>query len=188
VTVPVRAATRPDWPSCPRRVAGAWPIAEAYASTMPFPAAFQPPPQPPRRSGRRDRHGRGLRGATVLPGPLSPRGTRYPASASRRFDDLVLSFVQPLQERMDDELGDVEFGVEETPLLPADWDPDEVPLATLVPATADVPARVVLFRRPIEHRAPTRSDLAGLVLAVIVEQVAELLDRDPAEIDPRYEG
>jgi hypothetical protein len=154
---------------------------------MPFRAAFGPSPQPSRRSGRRDRHGRGLRGPTALPGPLSPRGTRYPASPSQRFDDLVLSFVGPIQERLGAELSEVEFGVEETPLLPSDWDPGEVPLATVVPATAGTPVRIVLFRRPIEHRAPTRSDLAGLVLAVIVEQVAELLDRDPAEIDPRYE-
>jgi hypothetical protein len=156
---------------------------------MPFHAAFQPAPQPPRRSGRRDRHGRGLRGPTVLPGPLSPHGTRYPASASRRFDDLVLSFVEEIRDRLGAGLGEVEFGVEEAPLMPSDWDPAaDVPLATVVPATAETPARVVLFRRPIEHRAPTRSDLAGLVLAVIVEELAELLDREPAEIDPRYEG
>jgi predicted Zn-dependent protease with MMP-like domain len=155
---------------------------------MPFRAAFEPSPQPPRRPGRRDRHGRGLRGPTVLPGPLSPQGTRYPASPARHFDDLVLSIVGPIQDRLGAALGEVEFGVEEAPLLPADWDPREVPLATVVPATADAPARIVLFRRPIEHRAPTRSDLAGLVLAVIVEEVAALLDREPGEIDPRYEG
>ncbi|HEX2176976.1 MAG TPA: metallopeptidase family protein [Nocardioidaceae bacterium] len=155
---------------------------------MPLSAGFQPEPQPPRRSARRDRHGRGLRGATVLPGPLSPRGTRYPATAARRFDDLVLSCVRPLQQRLADDLGDVEFGVEETPLLPADWDPDEVPLATVVPATSTAPARIVLFRRPIEHRTAGRAETASLVLAVLIEQVAELLGRDPGEIDPGYEA
>jgi len=155
---------------------------------MPLPTAFQPPPQPPRRSGRRDRHGRGMRGASVLPGPLSPVGTGYPPAAARRFDELVLSFVRQLQQRLPHDLAGVQFGVEETPLLPADWDPMDVPLATLVRATASAPARVVVFRRPIEHRSMDRAEMSGLVLAVLVEQVAELLDRDPAEIDPRYDG
>jgi hypothetical protein len=155
---------------------------------MPLPAAFQPEPQPPRRAARRERHGRGLRGATVLPGPLSPHGTQYPPSAARRFDDLVLALVEQLRERWPEELDAVEFGVEETPLLPGDWDPEDVPLATLVPMTSSVPPRIVLFRRPIEQRSVGRAETSALVLAVLVEQVAELLDRDPAEIDPRYEG
>ena len=155
---------------------------------MPVPSAFQPAPQPPRRSKRRDRHGRGPRGATVLPGPLSPQGTGYPLSSSERFDDLVLSFVRQLQQRFPGDLAEVEFGVEETPLLPADWDPLDVPLATVVRETTSVPTRVVLFRRPIEHRSVGRAEMSALVLAVLVEQVAELLDRDPADIDPRYEG
>lgn len=155
---------------------------------MPLPSAFQPEPQPLRRSARRDRHGRGQRGATVLPGPLSPAGTSYPASAARRFDELVLSLVRPLQERWADGLRGVEFGVEETPLLPADWEPVDLPLATVVPATPATPARIVLFRRPIEQRTSGRAEMSAMVLAVLVEQVAELLDREPWEIDPRYEA
>jgi predicted Zn-dependent protease with MMP-like domain len=124
----------------------------------------------------------------VLPGPLSPRGTAYPASGARRFDDLVLSLVDQLRERLAEDLEQVEFAVEETPLLPPDWDPVDVPLATVVQADGSTPARIVLFRRPIEHRAGSRSGVSSLVLAVLVEQLAELLDRDPAEIDPRYEG
>jgi hypothetical protein len=129
-----------------------------------------------------------MRGASVLPGPLSPAGIGYPPSAVQRFDDLVLSFVRQLQQRLPADLDEVEFGVEETPLLPANWDPVDIPLATVVRATASAPARVVLFRRPIEHRCVDRAEMSGLVLAVLVEQVAELLDRDPADVDPRYEG
>lgn len=124
----------------------------------------------------------------MLPGPLSPHGTSYPASAARRFDELVLSLVRPLQERLSDELGGVEFAVEETPLLPTDWDPVVIPLATVVPATSSTPPRIVLFRRPIEQRAGGWAETSGLVLVVLVEQVAELLGRDPADVDPRYEG
>ncbi len=155
---------------------------------MPVPDALRPEPQPPRPSVRRDRHGRGMRGPTALPGPLSPRGTGYPATAARRFDDLVLSLVRPLQERWPDRLRHVEFGVEETPRLPRDWSPEEIPLATVVPALPSTPARIVLFRRPIVHRCADRTETSALVLDVLVEQVAELLGLDPAEVDPRDDG
>ena len=42
-------------------------------------------------------------------------------------------------------------------------------------ARAAKPTRLVLFRRPIEHRCETRAELEALVLTVVVEQVAELL-------------
>ena len=44
----------------------------------------------------------------------------------------------------------------------------------------------MLFRRPIEHRAETRTDLEALVLTIVVEQVAELLGIDAELVDPRY--
>ncbi len=142
-----------------------------------------------RRGGsRRDRRGRGPRGPAVLPGPLSPRGV--PATRSRRatFDELVLAVLEDLEERWHDELGLVEFAVEEAPLVPDDWTADTIPLATLVRGGSGKPTRLVLFRRPIELRAETRADLSALVLTVVVEQVSELLGRPPEEIDPRYEA
>jgi hypothetical protein len=45
----------------------------------------------------------------------------------------------------------------------------------------------VLFRKPIELRSETRSDLTAMVLTVLVEQVSELLGRPPEEVDPRYD-
>ena len=86
-----------------------------------------------------------------------------------------------------DSLREVEFAVEETPLTPSDWEPVEVPLATFVPGSSSAPPRIVLFRRPIELRAGGYAEISALVLEVLVEQVAELLGRDPAEIDPRYD-
>jgi hypothetical protein len=82
----------------------------------------------------------------------------------------------------------VEFAVEETPLVPDDWDADTVPLASLVRGTGGAPTRLVLFRRPIELRSETRADLEAMVLTVLVEQVSELLGRPPEEIDPRYDA
>jgi hypothetical protein len=73
-------------------------------------------------------------------------------------------------------------------MVPDDWSADTVPLATLVRGTSTSPTRLVLFRRPIELRAETRSDLSAMVLTVLVEQVSELLGRPPEEIDPRYDA
>ena len=65
---------------------------------------------------------------------------------------------------------------------------ETVPLASLVRGQGTTPTRLVLFRRPIEHRCETRADLEAMVLTVVVEQVAELLGLDAEEIDPRYTG
>ncbi len=129
-----------------------------------------------------------MRGPEVLPGPLSPRGVPRTRSKSEEFDSLVLDVVEDLEERWAAELAQVEFAVEETPLVPDDWTANTVPLATLVRGTATTPTRLVLFRRPIELRSETRADLSAMVLTVLVEQVSELLGRPPEEIDPRYDS
>jgi predicted Zn-dependent protease with MMP-like domain len=106
----------------------------------------------------------------------------------REFDDLVLSVVRELEKRWSEELELVEFAVEETPMLPDDWDATTVPLASVVRGSGSSPTRLVVFRRPIELRCETRSDLSALVFTVLVEQVSELLGRPPEEIDPRYDA
>jgi hypothetical protein len=124
----------------------------------------------------------------VLPGPLSPYGVPRAVTRREAFDRLVLEVVQELEERWHEELGLVEFAVEETPLVPDDWAAPTVPLATVVRGSGATPTRLVVFRRPIELRAETVADLSALVLTVLVEQVSELLGRPPEEIDPRYDA
>ena len=92
-----------------------------------------------------------------------------------------------MDERWQDRLGLVEYAVEDAPQIPDDWDSGDVPLASLVRGTGATPTRLVLFRRPIEHRCETRAELEAMVLTVVVEQVAELLGIDAEEVDPRYE-
>ncbi|GAB2885116.1 metallopeptidase family protein [Nocardioides pacificus] len=133
----------------------------------------------------RDRRGRGQRGPGVL-----PRRPGRPVGRTRRerFDDLALSIVTEVDERWQDRLGVVEYAVEDAPQIPDDWSPDTVPLSSLVRGNGDEPTRVVLFRRPIEHRCEGRAELEALLLTIVVEQLAELLGIDAEDVDPRYEG
>jgi Zincin-like metallopeptidase len=128
-----------------------------------------------------------MRGPGLRPGPLSPGGVPAVRSPKATFDAIVLTVVRDLEARWHAELGLVEFAVEETPIMPDDWDADTVPLASLVRGSEGRPTRLVLFRRPIELRSQTRGDLSAMVLTVLVEQVSELLGRPPEEVDPRYD-
>ena len=125
-----------------------------------------------------------MRGPAVL--PRDP-GTPELPTARERFDELALDIVTEIDQRWQDRLGLVEYAVEDAPQIPDDWQPGTVPLSSLVRGSGATPTRLVLFRRPIEHRAETRADLEAMVLTVVVEQVAELLGIDPADVDPRYE-
>jgi len=147
-----------------------------------------PTPARAARPRRRDRHGRGLRG------PLVPAGVPLARSRSEQFDDLVLDAVEHLEQRWDEALARVEFAVDPVPEVDADPAPadelagdDGVPLSRLFPARGSEPSRIVLYRRPIEARAPDRGELADLVHDVVVEQVARLLGLDPEVVDPPYD-
>src|SRR3954463_11017898 len=129
----------------------------------------------------RDRHGGGFRGPLV-PGEL-------PAWRSRRdrFDDRVLDAVERLQQRWGDQLeGGEVAGGGIPPSDPAPWEHDEVPLGRFFPAEGDLPPRVVVYRRPVESRAPDGREAGALVHDVVVEQVAHLLGLTPEQVDPSY--
>lgn len=81
-------------------------------------------------------------------------------------------------------LGAVELGVEEVPIIPETWHGESIPLSTYVAASHDTPARLVLLRRPIEHRAEDDGELRAMILTVLVEQVAEILGIDPDDVLP----
>lgn len=132
-----------------------------------------------------------MRGPSVLPhGPGAPIAPAAPGRRTprERFDALALGIVTDIDERWQDRLGLVEYAVEDTPQIPDDWSPETVPLSSLIRGSGATPTRLVLFRRPIEHRCETRGELEALVLTIVVEQVAELLGIDPEQVDPRYDG
>ena len=124
-----------------------------------------------------------MRGPGIL--PKQPGVPELPTSRER-FDALVLDAVTAIDRRWSDRLGLVEYAVEDAPQIPDDWTSGTVPLSSLVRGSGATPTRLVLFRRPIEHRCETRADLEAMVLTVVVEQVAELLGIDPELVDPRY--
>ena len=122
---------------------------------------------------------------------ISPTGRLRWPSARERFDALVIAAVSDLEalitSRWQDRLGLVDYAVEDAPVLPDDWEGPHVPLSALVRGSGTRATRLVIFRRPIEHRADSRAELAALVHLVLIEQLAELFGTTPDGIDPRYE-
>lgn len=95
----------------------------------------------------------------------------------------MLDSVERLERRWP-QLAGVEFAVEEVPPPGAEaWSADPVPLGRVVRAGRNEPARIVVYRRPLEVRA-SRADLSLLVHEIVVEQVADLLGLDPETVDP----
>jgi predicted Zn-dependent protease with MMP-like domain len=140
-------------------------------------------------SARRDRHGRGLRSS------LAPRAVPIAHSPTETFDAAILDALEHLEAHGLTELADVEFAVEDVPDVPviaggADVLADAgVPLAQAHPRGLGGVSGplVVLYRRPLESRAMDAEDLGALIENVVIDRVAHLLGRDPADLDPHYD-
>lgn len=115
-------------------------------------------------------------------GPVAPPQVPLSLTRAETFRDLVQDSVERL-ERHWPQLAEVDFHVLE---VPVDVPDETVPLGVSVPAERDRPARIVVYRRPVELRARSRDERALLVHEVVVEQVAELLGLAPESVDPRY--
>ena len=135
---------------------------------------------------RRDRHARGLRGPLALANPLTRKAAR-PARAPNRSDyfrESVHEAVERIARQCPDALVGVTFGIEDVPYLQTAWSGDQVPLAAAVEADEERLGQVVVYRRPLEHRAASRRGLRILVYRTIVEQLSSLTGRSIDEIDP----
>lgn len=132
-----------------------------------------------------------MRGPLVAPAPGQrplERLRRRPARAATRAEAFLQSVddaVTRVQRTCPDCLTGIEIGVEEVPS--AHTLDGRVPLATASEATAAYPARVVLYRRPIEHRSASRRGLAILTHRTLVEQLSALTGRSIYDIDPQVE-
>ncbi len=116
-------------------------------------------------------------------GPLAHPPVPVMATRAQAFDDLVLDIAHGFRGVLGRRWTDVEFAVEDVPPSdPAGWE-DGVPLARMWPAQGLLPARIVLYRRPVEVAAQG-VERAIIVHRVLIEQIALLLGVDPEEIDP----
>ena len=134
------------------------------------------------RDRHRDRRGRGLRGS------LAPPGSPLWVTPAERFDQLVLDAVDAPEDSWSESLRAVEFAVEEVPPEPVDGvgADQPVPFGRTFPARDGHPARVVVYRRPVEGRTPPSRVRDAFVHDVVVELVAELLGLEPETVDPDY--
>lgn len=96
--------------------------------------------------------------------------------------------VADLEPRWPDQLAAIEFAVDDVPALPTGpmapssdvVEDDGVPLARFFPPGVDgrgraTKARIVVYRRPVEMRAPAQLDLIDLVTDVLSEQIEAVL-------------
>jgi predicted Zn-dependent protease with MMP-like domain len=113
-----------------------------------------------------------------------------PAMTTRAalFDELVLDAASRMEHHAGTALGALEFAVEDVPPSdPAPWESSDVPLGRLFAAQGKMPARIVVYRRPVETRTTDSRELAALINDVVVEQVASLLGVDPRDLDAGYD-
>jgi|SRR5664279_2639503 len=136
----------------------------------------------PRTGRMRDRRGRGRRGPSALPGPLSPRGIASQRTPREHFDAVVRSILTALEPAFGAEPDPIEVIVEEAPRLPPEWS-DVVPASVVTEHGGTT--RVVVFRLPIVQRCRTQHDLEDMTWAVILGQLGSVWQVDPDDLDPR---
>lgn len=135
----------------------------------------------PRRVRRRDRRGRGLRG------PIGPPHLPVTRTRAERFDEAVVDALEHLEHRWASELAGVQVLVEEVP--PVDTNEfrgeigDEIPLGRVEPSARRRPARLVVYRRPVEARTERPSELEAVTRIVVAGLVAELLGKTVEDVD-----
>jgi zinicin-like metallopeptidase len=135
---------------------------------------------------RRDRHGRGVRGPIAAPNPFT--GAPVPVRGRVRgidfFAESLRSSVARTVTACPQAMIGVDVGFEEVPSNLNGWHAERVPLAAAIPARAGNNAQVVLFRRPLEHRATTRAELRTLIHRALVEQLSALTGISLDDLDP----
>lgn len=66
---------------------------------------------------------------------------------------------------------------------PAPWEPEPSFASQCFPASHGIPARIVLYRMPIQSKSRSRMDLELAIRDEVVLRLAELYGRRPDEID-----
>lgn len=109
-----------------------------------------------------------------------------PAYRSRRerFDRLALSLVAEITRHIP-EVAHVEFAVEDVPpSAPAPWEEHAVVFGRMFRAERHLPARIVLYRLPIQGRCRAEAELRETLEWVLVENLSGLLCMPPEDLAP----
>jgi hypothetical protein len=106
---------------------------------------------------------------------------------AERFGDLVVAAVDRLEPRWGRHLSALDVEVHDVPPAAAPVLDAEVPLAAHRPGGGGRPPAVIVYRRPVELRAPDRPTRIELLRDLVAEQLAEILGVAPGEIDPGYD-
>lgn len=129
----------------------------------------------------RNRHGRGLR--TPMFGVRLPRYR----TKSGLFDDIVAAQIRRLSAAWPQLVKPVQFAVEDVPPVQSDvWQDASSTTSRGFPAQHGVPARIVLYRMPLQMQVTNRMELQWAIRDELVSQIAELYGRRPEEIDPDW--
>ena len=115
----------------------------------------------------RDRHDRGMHGTIAR--------VEY-------FNQCVKEALAAIAEIDPRALDGTVVGVEDVPLLKTAWSGDRVPMSAALEPSKGRPAQIVIYERPLEHRASNRSALRALVHRTIVEQLSALTERPVREL------
>lgn len=128
---------------------------------------------------RRDRHGRGLRG------PILPLSVPSWKTRSNRFDELIALELATYRRFYEEDMKKLDFAVIDVPETdPSPWE-DGIPLARYLPfhKGGDIVARLVFYRMPILMSAVRSPDPRYFIHAVVTEQLASALGKNPEDID-----
>ncbi len=101
----------------------------------------------------------------------------YRLAGGTRFDRLVGEALAELPAPVLEHLQQVELRLADLPPPPEDGEEEQVTLTRYQPA-GPTPARLTMFRRPIEMRAHSKPELLRLLREVLVREVAHQLGID----------
>lgn len=111
----------------------------------------------------------------------------YYRTATGYFDDQVAVAIRTIKRRHPDLLTKIECAVEDVPPSdPLAWEEYSASLSQSFPASHGVPARIALYRKPIEARAHHRIELQLIIREELVRQIAALTGMYPEDIDPSW--
>ncbi|NMM99539.1 peptidase [Bifidobacterium sp. DSM 109958] len=129
----------------------------------------------------RNTHGRGTRRPMF--------GTRLPRYRTRSgmFDDMVAAQLKRLGQAWPELVQPIQFAVEDVPASdPSPWEDEPNMLSRAFPASHGIPARIVLYRLPIQMETRDRTELQFIIRDELVARIAEQYGRRPEEIDPDW--